>query len=107
LRASCSAFQLPLSGSPTVESFIFATPQGTFNSLSRDHRRARRADPLRVGRILSTPSLGITYVLAAPPVSPYKILSTPSLGITQSMNASLAFALGAVAVTFNSLSRDH
>ncbi len=99
-------FQLPLSGS--LEPFTFA--HGTlevpaFNSLSRDHWWPAPGKKWRPGKVLSTPSLGITrgefrcgWMCSQIP------LSTPSLGITRIDEMGIQSSLSS---SFNSLSRDH
>jgi hypothetical protein len=123
---SSSAFQLPLSGSQfqnRTDNEILLS----FNSLSRDHSRLRRATArsssppfnslsrdhnLALGRLLyakyaglSTPSLGITGSLpraVEEDLEERDGLSTPSLGITR-MRADDPLSRD----PFNSLSRDH
>jgi len=121
------AFQLPLSGSQTQGEQWLWLYRESFNSLSRDHLAYIYAGRSGTGSviILSTPSLGITarahdaaddaidrdfqLPLSGSPHHENRrgsccdgTLSTPSLGIT-----SIACFWHPLAITFNSLSRDH
>ena len=56
----------------------------TFNSLSRDHGEGVPRHEVPVVAVLSTPSLGITWVYEREEVEEFlNRLSTPSLGITE------------------------
>ena len=129
IYTSRKCFQLPLSGSrEIVEDLQFVEFIQTFNSLSRDHwqlgvRRYAKGERIafnylsrdhspvmtaesreRMRQLLSTPSLGITYIGRRATTAYLLSLSTPSLGITGGSLSGLRLEPGE---TFNSLSRDH
>ena len=81
--------------------------QGTFNSLSRDHRKKFWRRTVRRLAKLSTPSLGITgslYLRFSRLAGQNARLSTPSLGITFPARHNV---YPVPLKSFNSLSRDH
>ena len=99
-----SSFQLPLSGSRQLRQ---ARPKDLSNFQLPLSGSQRRHLGLSMGRLLSTPSLGITGFKS--PAEPERFgckLSTPSLGITSLADyEKVDFAK--IVDPFNSLSRDH
>ena len=103
LLASTSSFQLPLSGSHPEGGLEGRAPEGTFNSLSRDHSSSCSVTG-SPAKTLSTPSLGITwrYSRCKRSEGSFNSLSRDHL------ENFIAVAIAAdTTFPFNSLSRDH
>ena len=113
-------------GCALLRAVVAACSTNSFNSLSRDHILPVSKCGIRLERILSTPSLGITIAQLPRTTSDTLRLSTPSLGITPliwsritlkktSFQLPLSGSLlikdlqltALPGIPFNSLSRDH